>query len=110
MLGFGVSDLITNRLVLEAMKPSGDIMGIGDLTMLTGLGDTKPRGRILADDFGDARYGTALMDEALYGDTRSACDSDCEAAMTLESRGDRPPHTSICSSSFRWFSTAARAC
>jgi hypothetical protein len=33
--------------------------------MLTGFGDTNPRGRILTDDFGDARYGTALIDDAL---------------------------------------------
>jgi hypothetical protein len=110
MLGFGVSHLITNRFVLEAIKPSGDIMGIGDFAKLTGFGDTKPRGWILTDDFGDARYGKTLTDEARYGETRSACDSDCEAGLTLETRCDRPPHTSIASSSFRWFSTAVRAC
>jgi hypothetical protein len=65
MLGFGVSDLITNRLVLEAMKLSGDILGTGDFRMLKGFGDTNSRGRILTDDFGDARYGTALIDDAL---------------------------------------------
>ena len=65
MLGFGVSDLITNRFVLEAIKLSGDILGIGDIRMLTGFGDTNPRGRIFTDDFGEARYGTALIDDAL---------------------------------------------